>query len=997
MDKFVSLHNHSEYSTLDGFSQIDKIIRRVKNIGQSAVAITDHGSLNGCYKFYEACKKAQIKPILGIEAYIVDTYGHQNKPNHITLLASNNKGWENLLKLHKISYQNFYYKPRINYVDLFRLKEGIICLSGCPSGIISRFIRDKNFALAKDALSIFVQEFKENFYIEIMYHKLDFEEEINQNLRNLAKRYKVKTVVTNDSHYTVKDHALYQDYLLCDQLKQNIQDERNLKLDTDEFYIKTREEMPGTEEEKDTTLEIAEKCNVEIKFNGWLLPEIEDQEAKLINYITAGIEKFGLKNNEVYLSRLREEYQIIKKANLIGYLLTVLDYIQWAKNNDILVGPGRGSIGGCLIAYLIGIHNVDPIKHKLLFSRFYNAGRQASMPDIDIDFPRKQIDRIREYIVQKYGEERIAHIGTFTYLHPKSALKLICRVLGVDFTTANYFSSVIEDEKQTEELLTSSYQFKDIVTKSREFEGLAIHSSIHAAGMLISPVDLEQLVPLRINKDNNIYVSCWDMKDVEKIGLIKYDFLSLNTLDVIGDTLRKIGLDINRIPFDDQETFNTISTTNNVGIFQLSSDGISNLANQMKVNSIDDIAIVVALYRPGPINSGLHTKYINRRMGLEPVQYAHPLLGEVLKETYGIWVYQEQIIKAAMVLANFSEVEADNLRKAISKKVLELMPEQEKKFSEGCQKNNINPVLIESMWKEIQEFSWYSFNKSHSVEYGYITYYTAYLKTHYPVEFMAALLENNFDHQTRLAIYLRECRRLNIEVIPPSVISGAHNFKADPTNKKIIFGLSGIKGIGEKTAKQIYEQQYTGFEDFCIKFRPSSDTLVALAEAGAFDEFLYKRNQIIQASTTITNKLKSQKKTLNTKARTLFKTETHFDIPNIEELSSEILAGKEYDRLNTYLVYDPLKDVQLVTPEDLTDGLIRIDGYLINIKEHLTKKQEIMAFLSVATQLGHIEALLWAKQYREKKPILQKNTYISMEGVYTEGKLLINKIWAKYD
>ena len=994
MNKFVHLHNHSENSPLDGFSQIDKIIARVKELDQPAIAITDHGSLSGCLKFYNACKKAKIKPILGIEAYIVDIYGTQNRPNHITLLAKNNTGWENLLKLHKISHQNFYYKPRISYEDLFKHKDGLICLSGCPSGVVSRPLRDKDFGLAEANLKLFKSQFGEDYYVEIMYHGLEFDEELTKNLRNLALKYDIKTVITNDAHYTIKAHATYHDYLLCDQLKQTINDERKLKYNSDEFYIKSREEMPGTEEEKDITLEIADKCNVDISFKSWLLPEIDQQEEKLINLITNGIERFQLKDNGEYLQRLREEYKIIKDANLIGYLLTVHDYIQWARNNNILVGPGRGSVGGCLIAYLIGIHTVDPIKHKLLFGRFYNAGRKKSLPDIDIDFPRKKIDQVRQYIIDKYGKERVSHIGTTMYLQPKSALKLICRVFDVDFKTANYFSNVIEDNKQTTELLQSSTHFKDIVSKSREFEGLAIHSGVHAAGILISPVDLETIVPLRKDKNSDLYVSSWDMEDVEKVGLVKYDFLSLNTLDVIEDTLSQIGLKITEIPTDDKETFETINTTTNVGVFQLSSEGISSLANQMQVSSIDDIAAVVALYRPGPINSGLHNKYVDRKMGLETISYVHPSLESVLKDTYGVWVYQEQVIKAVMILAGFNEFEADDLRKAIGKKIPKLMAEQEEKFLSGCNDNNIDESLAKLMWTEIKEFAEYCFNLSHSVEYGYITYYTAYLKTHYPKEFMAAILENNYDHQEKLGVYLKECHRLGIEVVPPSLTNGSSDFVV--RNGNIVFGLKGIKGLGEKTSQEICSQSYESFEDFCMKFKPSSDILVALAEAGVFDEFGYKRNQIIEYSTKISDIIKSNKKAHNPKSKTLFANKTSFKVPDIEELPTDILASKEYDRLNTYLVYNPLKGVELATPEELV-GRIIIEGYLISVREHLTKKGDTMGFLNIATNLGHLELAMWPKNYQSKKDKIKKNTYVGIDGICDEGKIFINNIWEKYD
>jgi DNA polymerase III subunit alpha len=991
-DNFCHLHAHSEYSSLDGFGQIKKIVQKVKELGQPAIAITDHGNLNGAYKFYKECKENKIKPILGNEVYIVEDYKKEayssKKLYHLVILAKNKDGWENLLKLHKISYSNFYYKPRIDINDLILHKEGLIILSGCQGGILSKNILNRELKKAEELLRILSKEFNDDFYIELMDHGLETQKELNHILISLSKKYNIKTVVTNDCHYVEKDDSIYQDYLLCDQLKTTIHEERKIKFETNEFYIKSRKEMPFGDKEKDTTLEIADKCNVEIKFKRFLLPRIMNQEEKIIKLISEGIKKRNIPDS--YLERLREEYRVIKEANLIGYFLTVHDYIKYAKDNGILVGPGRGSVGGCLLGYVLEIHDIDPIKHKLLFSRFYNEGRKKSLPDIDIDFPENKINIIREYVKEKYGKERVSHIGTYTYLHPKSSLKLVCRVLGVDFKTANEYSRIIEDEKATEDLKKTSESFKDIEHKSREFENLAMHSSIHAAGIIISPTNLENIIPLRINKETDTYVSNWDMKDIEAIGLVKYDFLSLNTLDVIQDTLDAANIKIEDISHEDAETFKTINTTKNVGLFQLSSDGISKIANEIAVSSIDDIAIIVALYRPGPIQCGLHTEYINRKNGAKDVEYDHPLLEKVLDDTYGVFVYQEQLIKAVMILANFSETDADLLRKAMGKKIESLMAEQEEKFINGCKENKIKESTIKLIWNKIKESASYNFNKSHAVSYAYITYYTAYLKTHYPCEFMAALLNNNHSKSDKLATYLKECKNLGIKVVPPSVVNGDYSFIAK--NNTIIFGIKGIGGIGSKTAEKMFENKYDSFESFCYKFKPSSDVLVALSESGAFDEFGYKRNQIIQYSKAISDQIKKNRKNTNPKAKTLFKKELTLNIPDIEELPEEILASKEYSRLNVYLVYNPLNGGELETPEKL-EGEIFIEGYLTDIKEHLTKKKKTMAFLSISTNLGQIEALMFPKTYTNNKYI-RKNTYIAIEGRY-EDKLLIKNIWEK--
>jgi len=994
MNNFVHLHGHSTYSALDGFCRISDIVSRVKEIGQPAIALTDHGNMNGIYKFYNACINNNIKPILGCEFYLTNKYKKERKLYHITLLAMNNNGFKHLLKLHKISYINFYYKPRISFEDLFKYKEGIICLAGCPSGILAKNIRENNYQKAQKYCKLFKNQFGDNFYIEVMNHGLDFQKELNYNLRNIAKEFNVKTVATNDYHYTIKEHHNFQHYLLCDQLKQTINDEISMGLKTPEFYIKTREEMIATEQEKDITLEIADKCNVTLKTKDFLLPHIAGEESKLLTLIMQGIKKYNIRDNEEYMSRLKFEYNIIKKAGLIGYFLIVQDYIKYAESKNILVGPGRGSVGGSLLAYLIGIHKVDPIRYKLIFSRFYNSGRKGSLPDIDIDFPEKRIKEVREYVQNKYGKEKTSQIGTFLYLKKKSALKLLCRVFGVEFQTANYYTNIIEDDKQTEKLRLKDKQFDNLVSKIDNFIGLSIYSSIHAAGILISPKNLDELVPLRLNEDKSFYVSAWDKKDIESIGLVKFDFLSLNTLDVIEDTLKYINKKIDDIPEGDQKAFDIINRGENIGIFQLGSEGMSKVAQDMKVNSIEDIAVVVALYRPGPIESGLHIKYIKRKYKVEPVTYKHPLLKDILKDTYGIFVYQEQIIMTVMILANFSETEADSLRKAIGKKDQELMEKQKVKFINGAIKNNIEKKVAISIWEEMQKFASYSFNAAHSVEYAYISYYTAYLKAHYPIEFMCALLNNNYNNNDKLNKYLKECKRMNIEVLPPSVTYGSYDFM--PHENKIIFGTKGINGIGEKTAKKIYDYKYENFEDFCLKFKPNCDTLMALSEAGTFDEFQYNRNQLFQSSNHISTILKKRKQNINPKSRSLINYKINFNISKIKELPKEILASKEYKRLNTFLVYNPIKDVELYTPKDYINGMpIFIEGFLIDIKEKITKRKQTMAILNIITHIGEKECILFPTMYAKLKYKINNNKYVAIKGKVQENKILISDIWDK--
>ncbi len=1000
MGNFCHLHGHSEYSALDGFSKIIEIPKRAKELNQNSIALTDHGSLSGIYKFYKACKEEKIKPILGIEGYLCDDVKKKGDIYHIVLLSKNEEGWRNILKLFRISHENIYYKPRIDFDILNKYKNGIICLSACLHGIIARPILKGNMELAIKNTGIMKSMFKDDFYIEIMDHGIEEQKYINANLREISNKYEIKRVATVDYHYVYKEDAPLQDILLCDQMKSTIDNPKRMRMKTEEFYIKHRDEIPAEKEELDNTLEVEEKCNTSIRKHNYLLLNIEDHNDMLMNEINNGLKERNLIENgeiiPIYKERLREEWKVIIESNLSTYLLTVSDYVRYAKNNNILVGPGRGSVGGCLIAYLLGIHDIDPIKHKLLFSRFYNPGRKSSLPDIDIDFPLNKIDQIIKYITDKYEYEKVSHIGTNTFLEMKGALKLICRCLGVGFDIANQYSKILDSPEETFIKEKEDSNFKSLYDKAKKFHKLAMYQSIHAAGIIISPINLEKLVPLRYNNDNSL-VSCWDMKDIEDIGLIKYDILHLNTLDSIAETIEKIGIKIKDIPLDDPKTFQLINNTNNVGVFQLSSVGISKLANQLKVESIDDIAVVVALYRPGPLASNFHNMYIKRKFGEEPVTYIHEKLEPILKSTYGILIYQEQITAIGQHVAGFSETEADSLRKAVGKKIPELMKKQEKPFKEGCLNNGLDKKSVDTLWEQIKEFAEYSFNRSHSVAYAYITYYTAYLKAHYTINFMCSLLNNNFRKPDKLSIYLKECSKLDIQVVTPSV-NGESDFSIK--NNKIIFGLKGVKGLGDKTTNDIVEiknskknKLFEDFDDFCFSCHPSSDILIDLTEAGAFDEFKYNRNEIISSIQIISEQLKKDNKK-SSKTKSLFKVNKNINIQKLEELPEDILADKEYDRLGVYIKYNPLnkKDLENYTPEELTES-ISIGGYLREISNKYTKTNKLMGVGNLVTLYGEIEVLFFPSLYEKNKNIIRKGNYIVVEGQY-DNKILARKVWS---
>lgn len=999
MDNFCNLHGHSEFSSLDGFCKINDLVKRVCEIEQPAIALTDHGNINGVYKFHKACKKNNIKPIVGCEMYICEKIEKKRGYNHITLLCKNEAGWKNLVQLTKIASHQFYYKPRISLKDLGDHSEGLICLSGCIQGMCSRNILDKNFDKFHKLVEKFYSFFGKDFFFEIMDHGLADQKIVNEKLREYAKECGIRSVATNDYHYIQRKDAELQDILLCDQTKRDIDDPTRLKFDCDEFYVKTRSEMVAQEEELDATIDISDMCELSFRRTRFYLPANSNDYSTLSQLVQRGVKSKKISKriyDTIYAPRIREELKVIKNAGFMGYFLTVSDYVSFAKRNDILVGPGRGSVGGCLIAYFLGITTIDPIKHNLLFSRFYNEGRKGSLPDIDIDFPEKSTKKVIDYITKKYGKDNVAYISTFMKVHQKGAIKLVSRVIKpngekIDFRQANSYADISEDEKSSERLAKKDPVFRDILNKSKSFIELTTHQGIHAAGIVISDTPIIDVCPVIYNKKEDKYVTSWDMRDIEEMGLVKFDFLSLTTLDVIQDTLKAVNLDIKNISMEDDKTFQLLSSTTNVGVFQLSSSGMSELANMMVPKNVEDIAVIITLHRPGPLASGIDKKYIKRRFGEESIEYLHPKLEPILKDTYGLMIYQEQVIRLCMDLARFSETEADSLRKGIGKKIPEMIAKMEEVFLAGCSKNGISREISEELWEQIVEFERYGFNKSHAVGYAYIAYYTAYLKAHYPVEFMTATLNSCYDNNDKLEWYLKNCQDIGIEVLPPSIQHGSFEFSA--YEGKIIFGMKGIKGIGEATSKKIIQKEYEDFSDFVFSCKPSSDTLEALIESGAFDDMGYNRNQLLKSVPKAIELLKKNKGKINPKARTLFDFSPKIPIVKSEELSDQILSEKEFNRLNTFITMSPIKGKNLITPKSAY-GIFFIEGYLQSVKTPITKRtKSMMATGYLLTQLGTFHIIFFPKIYKENFEDIKQGKIIGVKVERKEDKLITLRIY----
>ncbi|TET55091.1 MAG: DNA polymerase III subunit alpha, partial [Actinobacteria bacterium] len=771
-DKFVHLHNHSEFSLLDGASRLKDMIGTAKKLGQPAIALTDHGVMYGVIKFYQEALKQNVKPIIGCEVYVAarsrfdKSAGKDDKPTHLTLLAANNTGYRNLMKLSSLGFiDGFYYKPRVDVEVLEKLNDGIIALSGCYSGVLADLLVAGKEKEAEETAKKFHNIYKGSFYIELQNQNLKGQEELNKALNSLAIKVGLPTVATNDSHYIRKEDAVAQDVLLCIQTGSILEEQKRLKFSTQEFYIKSAAEMTQVlgqyKDAIDNTLEIAQKCNVEIELGKTFLPKyklkndipLEDYLEKLC-YEKLG-EKYPKVSDEVR-KRLKYELDVIKKTGFAAYFLIVWDFVAFAKSQGIKVGPGRGSAAGSIVSYVLDITTIDPLEHGLLFERFLNPER-ISMPDIDIDFCYERRNEVINYVAKKYGEDKVAQIITFGTMAARAATRDAGRVFNIPYGTVDKLAKMIpevlgitiEEALKTSAELKQAYEtdeiFKKILDMAAQLEGLVRQDSIHAAGVVIAANELTDYTPIQKKGDSEL-VTQLPMEDIQKIGLLKMDFLGLRTLTVINNACESIKrnkgkeIDIEKASFDDEKTFDLLRKGETIGVFQLESSGMRSLLRDLKPTNFSDVIAILALYRPGPLGSGMVKDFVERKRGLQSIKYEHPTLEKILEETYGIIVYQEQVMKIASTMANFSLAEADILRKAMSKKEPEVLKKQREKFVYGATLNKIDKKIAGYIFDLVSHFAGYGFNKSHSTAYAAVSYQTAYLKTHYPTEFMTALL-----------------------------------------------------------------------------------------------------------------------------------------------------------------------------------------------------------------------------------------------------------------
>lgn len=1028
-DTFTHLHLHTEYSLLDGVGKIDDYLKRAKELGMKSIAITDHGNMFGAIEMYKKAIKNGIKPIIGIEAYISEFEKEKKEGRnfHLILLAKNEKGYKNLMKISSEAYINgFYYKPRIDKEYLKNHNEGIICLSACMQGEISRRILDREPEenIEKSVTSYINIYGKDNFYIEIQGNGIEGQKELNKQLAALAKKNNIKLVATNDTHYVQKgDHTL-QDIMICIQTGAKISDEKRMRIETEELYLKSREEMIeslGEEyiEAVDNTAEISSKCNLNIDFGTFKFPYYELPTcAKNIEDLLRRLVYLGLENRypsgltEKILERAEYELSVINKMGYAEYFVVVWDFITYAKQKRIPVGPGRGSAAGSLVSYALKITDLDPIKYNLIFERFLNPER-ISMPDIDIDICQERRQELIDYVTEKYGMDKVAQIVTFGTLKARAAIRDVGRVLDIPLSKIdkaaklipfNYsIDTALKNIPELNKLYTTDKDIKNVIDISSRIENKVRHTSIHAAGIVITKDPLNETVPLYCDKDNVISTQ-YQMKELEDLGLLKMDFLGLRNLTNIqravdyieADTGKKIIL--HDIPLNVKEVYDMLSRGDSLGVFQLESNGIRRILTKLKPERFEDIIALLALYRPGPLGSGMVDNFINCKNGREEIKYPHESLKNILQETYGVILYQEQVMKIANIMADYSLGEADLLRRAMGKKKAEIMDENREKFISRSVAKGYSEEKATEIFDLIDKFAGYGFNKSHSAAYALIAYWTAWLKKMYPKHYYAALMSSEISHIENIAVYVEDAKNHGVKLKFPDINNAASKFKVDSNG--IIFALSAIKNVGEKVAEGIKKEyddngEYKTFDDFIFRtkqFGMNKKAVEALIYSGALDGVPGNRKEKIEslgkALEFATKRLKEdeiQQMNLFGEAKSSI---NGFSLAKTEDYSMDEKLEKEKEFLGFYFSAHPLDKYKAILEAYKSDKIqdikdeddnrpVKIFGILRDTKKIITKKSgEIMGVFELEDYFNRISGIIFPKDF-------SKNI-----GSFLEGKVV---------
>lgn len=1045
MAQFVSLHNHTEYSLLDGLCKISDLIKAAKGAEMPAVAITDHGNLFGVIEFYKKALQANIKPIIGMEAYVAKQpisakkrEGIKKAYNHLVLLAKNMEGYKNLIKLASLAYEKgFYYRPRIDDAILEEYSGGLLGMSACLKGIIPELLINNRREEALEKVRKYREIFDGDFYIEIMDHGIDEELIAKERLIELGQELDIPVIATNDSHYMKREHAFAHELMLCIQTQTTMSDPKRFKISTHELYFKSREEMEtlfrDIPEALDNTMMVADKCNVLLDFTKRNLPRFPLPESEksldVDGYLAkAAHEGLAARYSKVIPSleeRLEYELSVIHKMKFSDYFLVVKDFIDFAHRNNIPVGPGRGSAAGSLVSYALGITNIDPIKYDLLFERFLNPER-VTMPDIDIDFCYERRDEVIKYIKQKYSEDCVTQIITFGRMNARAVVRDVGRVLDIPYDDVDRLAKLIpltigitlkhalENSQELRKAVESNQAYKKLFEHAQILEGTVRHASTHAAGIVIAPEPLTNYLPLFVNPKTGETTTQYSMNYIEDIGLLKMDILGLRTLTVIQDCVHLIHqrgkeLDIERISLNDMKTFELFARGDTVSIFQFESSGMRDYLRKLNPETIEDLTAMNALYRPGPLGSNMIDDFIKRKHGEKEIEYLHSKLEPILRETYGIIVYQEQVMLIASDLAGFSMGHADILRWAMGKKKFELMREKKEEFLDGCLKNGIDRKTAEEIFDHIDKFAGYGFNKSHSAGYALIAYQTAYLKTHYPQEFMAATMSSEMDQTEKIVVMLEECRQINIPVLPPDIMKSEVKFTVEEDS--IRFGLGAIKNVGHTAMQSLIGerekfQNVRHFYEFCEHIDSrliSKKVLESLIKAGALDNLEGSRAQktaaiekaLNYAHRSISDREKGQTNifALSGEPDASGHIEKYPPLQEVEEWTRYKTLGYEKEVLGFYLSGHPLDkyhdeveclSTHLITelPNLADNAPVRNGGIITASKISYTKRDpsKSIAFLTLEDFSGSIEAILFSGFFKKYRPLIDEDNMVFIRG-----------------
>ena len=1050
MVPFAHLHVHSEYSLLDGACRIEGLVDRVAALGQTACALTDHGVMYGVIDFYRACKAKGIHPVIGCEVYLAPhsrfdrSYLNGEWHSHLILLCENMTGYRNLIHMVSLGFaEGFYMKPRIDMELLRQHSEGLVCLSACLAGVIPRALAEGDMDGAYELCEQFLEIFdRDHFYLEVQDHGIEVQKKVNDGLYKLAEELNIGLVATNDAHYLTKQDARIQDVLMCIQMGKTVDDPTRMKFETQEFYIKDADEMaalfPEHPEALENTVKIAERCQVEFEFGKYHLPEFDVPEGyTALQYLqklcNEGFAARYPDDDGTVRKRLQYEIDMITKMGFVDYFLIVSDFIGYAKRQGIPVGPGRGSAAGSVVSYCLGITDLDPIHYSLYFERFLNPER-VSMPDIDVDFCYVRRPEVIEYVTNKYGKDHVAQIVTFGTMAARNAIRDVGRALSIPYNEVDVVAKQVPNElhitldkalainPELKKMYDEKPQVRELIDTARALEGMPRHASTHAAGVVITKDPVDTYVPLARNDEQ--MVTQFTMTTLEELGLLKMDFLGLRNLTVIADAEKMIrrhtpDFNIEKVDMGDKATYEMLGHGSTMGVFQLESAGITNVVTGLQPQSIEDITAVVALYRPGPMQS--IPRYIECRHHPEKVTYKHPLLEPILKVTYGCMIYQEQVMQVFQSLAGYSLGKADMVRRAMSKKKMKELEKERINFIygneelgiDGAVKRGVPENIAASLFDEIMDFANYAFNKAHAVCYAVVSFRTAYLKCHYPREYMAALLTSVLDSSDKISEYIQAAREMGISVLPPDVNESYDSFSV--SGRDIRFGLAAVKGVGRSFMKQLVEERedgglFTSFQDFCERMYDrelNRRALESLIKAGAFDSMGYRRSQLIKIVNAVVDAIAQSRRKNIEGQMDLFGMgndavqDTQIALPDIPEVSKRELLSMEKETTGLYLSGHPMDEYRELAQkasaasirriiDDLSgenaspaykDGMtVRLACVITAVRLKSTKNGSMMAYVTVEDESASIELVVFPRSLQQCGAYLTEDSAVLLTG-----------------